>query len=163
MSNINYIPENTAGRQMTSESFLNHDLGVLQLPQLGGLEDLRARVLAILLAYNEAASCADIIAAGNYAGALISICQGIPCILHLEKWCGEKFLKMVLLEGYDALPTDTAKNRYIKDFEILENTHVLGSVTWPANWWLSTGKGQHASPWPWPPRPCTIGMQGAHG
>jgi hypothetical protein len=140
MSNIKYIPENTAERQKFSESFLNHDLGILQLSRLGGLEDRRARVLAILQAYNEAASSADIIAAGNYAGALISIRQGIPCILHLENRCGEKFLKMVLLEGYDALPTDTAKNKYIKDFEILVNTRVLGSLTRPANWRLATGK-----------------------
>jgi hypothetical protein len=71
---------------------------------------------------------------------LISIRQGIPCILHLENWCGEKFLKMVLLEGYNALPTDTAKNKYIKGFEIFVNTRVLGYVTPPANWHLSTGK-----------------------
>jgi hypothetical protein len=47
---------------------------------------------------------------------------------------------MALLEGYDALPTDTLKKRYIKDFEILVNTRVLGSPTQPANWQLSTGK-----------------------
>jgi hypothetical protein len=140
MSNINYIPETVAERRMFSESFLNHDLGVLQLSRLGGLEDRRARVLAILCAYNQVASSTAIIEAGNYAGALISIRQGIPCILHLENRCGEKKLKMVLLEGYDALPTDTAKNQYIKDFEILVNTRILGSVTRPANWRLATGK-----------------------
>jgi hypothetical protein len=133
MSNINYIPQNMAECRMFSESFLNHDLGILQLSRLGGLEDRHACVLSILRAYNEAASCTAIIEAGNYAGALISIRQGIPCILHLENWCGEKFLRMALLEGYDGLSTDTAKNQYIKDFEILVNTR-------PANWCLATGK-----------------------
>jgi RNA-binding protein YlmH len=46
---------------------------------------------------------------------------------------------MVFLEGYDALPTDTLKNKYIKDFESLVHTHVLGHLMPPANWRLSTG------------------------
>jgi hypothetical protein len=66
-------------------------------------------------------SCATLIAAGNYAGAFILIHQGIPCI------------KLVLLEGYDVLPADTAKNKYIKDFETLFNSHVLGTLMQPAS------------------------------
>jgi hypothetical protein len=41
---------------------------------------------------------------------------------------------MVLLEGYDALSTDTLKKQYIKELKILVNTWVLGSLTHPANW-----------------------------
>jgi hypothetical protein len=140
ISNINYIPENSSERRLFSEEFLNHDLGLLQLSRLGGIEDRRARVLAILRTYNEAAACAATVAAGNYTSALISIRQGIPCILHLENRCGEKFLKMVLLEGYDALPTDGAKNKFLKDFETVVNTRVLGTLTRPANWRIATGK-----------------------
>jgi hypothetical protein len=140
MSNINYIPENTSERRMFSEQFLNHDLGLLQLSRLGGLEDRRARVMAILRTYHEAAACAATVAAGDYTSALISIRQGIPCILHLENCCGKKFLKMVLLEGYDALPTDSAKNKFLKEFETLVNTRVLGTLTRPANWRIATGK-----------------------
>jgi hypothetical protein len=51
---------------------------------------------------------------------------------------------MVLLQGYDALPTDTAKNKYIKDisriYQGFVNTRVLGSHMQPANWRLATGK-----------------------
>jgi hypothetical protein len=140
MSNINFLPETPAERREFSEQFINHDLGVLQLSRLGGLEDRRSRVLAILRAYDEAASCRATVEAGNYAGAFISIRQGIPCILHLENRCGEKKLKMVLLEGYDLLPTDAAKNKYLKEFETLVNTRVLGTLTRPANWRLATGK-----------------------
>jgi hypothetical protein len=52
---------------------------------------------------------------------------------------------MVLLEGYDALPTYTAKNKYINDFEILVNACMLGSLTQPANWQLSTSEDKDNS------------------
>jgi hypothetical protein len=38
------------------------------------------------------------------------------------------------------LPTDAAKNKYLKEFETLVNTRVLGTLTRPANWRLATGK-----------------------
>jgi hypothetical protein len=78
--------------------------------------------------------------AGNYAGVYISIRQGVPCILHLENRCGEKFLEMLLFEGYDVLPTDTMKNKFLKDFEEVVNTSVLGSANCRANWRLAVGK-----------------------
>jgi hypothetical protein len=78
--------------------------------------------------------------AGNYAGAYISIRQAVPCILHLENRCREKFIKMILLEGSDALPTDTLKKEYLKEFEHLINTSILGTPARRANWRIATGK-----------------------
>jgi hypothetical protein len=41
---------------------------------------------------------------------------------------------------YNALPTDSAKNKFLKEFESVVDTHVLGTLTRPANWRLATGK-----------------------
>jgi hypothetical protein len=138
MSNINYIAQNTAECQVFSKQFLNHHLGTLQLSCLGGLEDRCAHVLVILQTYDEVASCAATVAAGNHASAFISLCQGIPCILHLGNHCSKKFLKMLLLEGYKALPTNSAKIKFLKDFETLVNSCVLETLTWLANLGEST-------------------------
>jgi hypothetical protein len=140
MQNINYCPLTSNERQRFSEQFLNHDLLVLGLSLMSDMELRRARVRSVLRTYEVALSMARTVEAGNYAGAYISIRQGVPCILHLENRCGEKFLKMLLLEGYDALPTDTLKNQFLKDFEEVVNTSVLGSANRRANWRLAVGK-----------------------
>jgi hypothetical protein len=101
---------------MFSEEYLNHDLALLQLSLMGGTENRQARVHAVLCSYKEAHNYTALLAAGNYTGAFISLHQGVPCILHLENRCGEKFSKMISLEGYDALPTDTLENNFLKDF-----------------------------------------------
>jgi hypothetical protein len=142
MSNVNYLPLMSAERQLFSKDFLNHGLSILQLLLMGGMEERRERVLSrILRTYQHAQALAETIAAGNYyAGAYISICQAVPCILHLKNRCGEKFIKMVLLEGFDVLPTDTLKKMYLIDFEHIVNTGVLGTPARRANWRLATGK-----------------------
>jgi hypothetical protein len=83
---------------------------------------------------------AGTIEAGNYTGAFISIRQAVPCILHLENRCGEKFIKMLLLEGYDAAGTNAAKKRFLKRFETIVNTQILGTVNRRANWRIALGK-----------------------
>ncbi len=37
------------------------------------------------------------------------------------------FIKMIMLEGYDTLPIDTLKNKFLKDFESLFSPRVLGT------------------------------------
>ncbi len=59
-------------------------------------------------------------------GAFISIRQAVPCILHLENRCGEKFLKMLFLEGYDSKTTTTEQAKLLKDLENIVNTQILG-------------------------------------
>jgi hypothetical protein len=140
MSNVNYLPLTSAERRQFSEDFLNHDLGVLQLSLMGGMDERRERIASVLRTYQKAQAMADTLAAGNYAGAYITIRQAVPCILHLENRCGEKFIKMILLEGFDDLPTDSLKKTFMKDFEEIINTQVLGTHARRANWRLATGK-----------------------
>jgi hypothetical protein len=140
VSNINYEPENLLERTRFSEEFLNHDLSVLQLSRMGNIEVRRARVRAVLYSFEEAESMSKTIAEGNYAGAYISIRQAVPCILHLENRCGEKFIKMLLLEGYDKKATDGEKNKFLKEFEDIVNSQVLGTPTRKANWRIATTK-----------------------
>ncbi len=140
MSNINYEPQTSNERRTFSEEYLNHDLALLQLSLMGSTEDRRARVRAVLRSYKEAQNYTASLEAGNYTGAYITLRQGVPCILHLENRCGEKFIKMILLEGYDSLPTDTLKNKFLKNFETLVNTRILGTPVRCANWRLAVGK-----------------------
>jgi hypothetical protein len=140
ISNINFEPENILERNRFSEEFVNHDLSVLRLSRMGNLEVRRARVKAVLHSFEEAESMAKTIAEGNYAGAYISIRQAVPCILHLENRCGEKFIKMLLLEGYDQKQSDEERKHFLRDFEDLVNTQVLGTPTRRANWRIAQGK-----------------------
>jgi hypothetical protein len=134
------LPLTSAERRQFSEEFLNHDLGVLQLSLMGGMDERRDRVASVLRTYQRAQAMSATLAAGNYAGAYITLRQAVPCILHLENRCGEKFIKMILLEGFDALPTDTLKKKFLTDFEEIVNTGVLGTPARRANWRLATGK-----------------------
>jgi hypothetical protein len=138
MGNICFAPENLVERNRFSEEFLNHDLDILQLSRMGSIEVRRERVRAVLRSFAEANAMAKTIAIGNYAGAFITIRQAVPCILHLENRCGEKYLKMLLLEGFDAFKTDADQMRFIRDFEVLVNTGVLGTPIRQANWRLAT-------------------------
>jgi hypothetical protein len=140
VSNIDYVPTSSNERRMFSEQYLNHDLSILQLSLMGSTEDRRTRLKAVLRSYKEAQNMAATLEAGNYTGAYITLRQGVPCILHLENRVGEKKIKMVLLEGYDALPTDTLKTQFLKDFENLVNSRVLGTPIRQANWRISVGK-----------------------
>jgi hypothetical protein len=65
---------------------------------------------------------AGTIAAGNYMGHFISIRQAVPCILHLENRCGEKFIKMLLLEGFHMAGTNAANKKFLKKFKNSVNT-----------------------------------------
>jgi hypothetical protein len=142
IGNICFEPQTRQEQERFSKEFLNHDLGHLQLSRLGSLEVCRQRLLAVLRTFHEAKSMAGTIAAGNYTGAFISIRQAVPCILHLENRCGEKFIKMLLLEGFDAAGTNAAKKQFLKTFENIVNTQVLGTVKRRANWRICLGKDQ---------------------
>jgi hypothetical protein len=138
MGNILFQPENVLERLQFSQEFLNHDLRILGLPLIGNLEARRARLMAVLRTFEEAALLQGTLEHGNYAGAFIGIRQAVPCILHLENRCGEKFLKMLFLEGYDKLPTNKEKKELLINIEKLVNTKVLGTLRRPANWRLAT-------------------------
>jgi hypothetical protein len=140
-SNIAYCPQNQQERKRFSEEFLNHDLRILALPLLGSLEVRRHRLLSVLQSFQEAEVLEGTLDHGNYVGAFIGIRQAVPCILHLENRCGEKFLKMLFLEGYDKnLRTEKEKKQLLKDIKFCVNTQILGTDRRPANWRLATAK-----------------------
>jgi hypothetical protein len=138
MGNILFLPENIQERLRFSQEFVNHDLSILGLPLIGNLEARRARLEAVLRTFDEAELLEGTLEHCNYAGAFIGIRQAVPCILHLENRCGEKFLKMLFLEGYDKLATNKEKKELLSNIEKLVNTRVLGSIRRPANWRLAT-------------------------
>jgi hypothetical protein len=75
------------------------------------------------------------IEASKYPGAFISIRQAIPCILHLENRCGEKMIKMLLLEAYNQEDiTSSEQATLIADFESVINSSVLGTQRRKAHW-----------------------------
>jgi hypothetical protein len=49
-------------------------------------------------------------------------------------------LKMLLLEGFDAAGTNAVKKKFLKTFENIVNTQVLGTVNCRANWRICLGK-----------------------
>jgi hypothetical protein len=79
-------------------------------------------------------------ASAHYVGAFISIRQAVPCILHLENRCGEKFLKMLFLEGYDSKTTGTEQAKLLSDLENIVNSQVLGRPGRKSNWRVATAK-----------------------
>ena len=81
------------------------------------------------------------IGAAAYAGAWILIDQAIPCILHCENRCGEKILKMLLLEGWNFRDGDNpAREKLLRDVTSLVNTNILGTRNRPANWRIVTAE-----------------------
>jgi hypothetical protein len=125
--NIAYVPETREESVLFSDQFVNHDLRELGLPLLCSLELRWHRLLAVLRAFKESEALEGTLAAGaHYVGAFISIWQAVPCILHMENRCGEKFLKMLFLEGYDSKSTTTEQAKLLKDLENIVNTQILG-------------------------------------
>jgi hypothetical protein len=78
---------------------------------------------------------------GDNAGALLLLLlrQVIPCILHCENRCEEKFLKMFLLEIVNHFAGETQlQDEFLKQFEDYVNLNVLGKPWSNKNWRLST-------------------------
>jgi hypothetical protein len=81
------------------------------------------------------------IEASKYPGAFITVQQVIPCILHLENQCGEKIIKLLLLEGYNRENiTRSEQEKLIANFEAVVNSRVLGTAHRKSHWRLNTGK-----------------------
>jgi hypothetical protein len=88
--NIEYNPQ--AGDDTNQFSALiNSDLKVLGLSRIGSLTQRRSRLLDALKAGYRFKECEDAHEAAKYPGAMILVCQAVPCILHLKNCCGERF------------------------------------------------------------------------
>jgi hypothetical protein len=76
---------------------------------------------------------------GDNAGALLLLRQAIPFILHCDNRCGEKFLKMFLLEIFNHFAGETKlQDEFLKQFEDCVNLNILGKPWSKGNWRLST-------------------------
>ena len=140
ISNIDFdLPSNIEKRIFSTN--LNIDLALLKLSTLGNLELRWSRLrsaIEVLLQMKEVESQ---IGAAAYAGAWILIDQAIPCILHCENCCGEKILKMLLLEGWNERDGDNpSREKLLRDVTKLVNTSILGTQNCPANWQIVTAE-----------------------
>jgi hypothetical protein len=125
---------------MFGESFLNHDLEQLGLSIVGTLQTRRERLRSVLEHFYRNDVMGRTIEASKYPGAFITIRQAIPCILHLENRCGEKIIKLLLLEGYNRENiTKAQQDQLILDVEAVVNHRVLGTVHRKSNWRVTTG------------------------
>jgi hypothetical protein len=140
-TNIMFVPRNRGDKQHFGEAFLNHDLQQLGLSIVGTLETRRARLRSVLEHFYSSDVMGRTINASKYPGAFITIRQAIPCQLHLENRCGEKIIKMLLLEAYNRENITTAEQgQLILDFEAIVNTSVLGTPRRKAHWRMNTGR-----------------------
>jgi hypothetical protein len=101
-SNIDYIPESDVEKKEHYLQYLKPDLISLGLPLLGNHTERTKRLrsaLELLTQKKEIQTTLRV--TGENAGALMLLRQAIPCILHCENRCGEKFLKMFLLEIFN--------------------------------------------------------------
>jgi hypothetical protein len=146
-TNIAFVPRNRQEKQLFGEAFLNHDLEQLGLSIVGTLHTRRERLRAVLEHFYSNEVMGRTIEASKYPGAFITIRQAIPCILHLENRCGEKIIKLLLLEGYNRENiTRSEQAKLIVDFESIVNNHVLGTVSRKAHWRMNIGKDKDNQP-----------------
>jgi hypothetical protein len=140
-TNIEYVPRTIAQKEVFGKVFLNHDLQQLGLSIVGTLQTRRERLRSVLEHFYTGDVMGRTIEASKYPGAFITIRQAIPCILHLENRCGEKIIKLLLLEGYNRENiTKSEQDKLILDFEGVVNSRVLGTPRRRSHWRLNTGK-----------------------
>jgi hypothetical protein len=126
-------------KQFSSD--LNRDLATLKLSRIGNFDVRRQRLRQALELLGNLQEIQLQIDAGQYAGAWILIRQAIPCVLHCENRCGEKILKMILLEGWDERDQDnSAREKMLVEVVRVVNTQILGKPKRPANWRIITTK-----------------------
>lgn len=133
ITNIEYKPKGDEGNIFSQ--YVNKDLGVLGLSRLGSLNQRRARLMSALKTTTHYNDCAEGHEAAKYPGAMIFVRQAVPCILHLENRCGEKFMKSLLIETVQlSNKTPTQQKQLIAAIEEIANTRILGTQWRPSNW-----------------------------
>jgi hypothetical protein len=120
---------------------VNKDLKDLKLSRLGSLQQRQTRLLAALKACHRYSDCVAGQEATRYPGAMIMVRQAVPCVLHLENRCGEKFVKTLLIERIQqSNKTDQQQKELIRSVEHVVNTQVLGHPWRPSNWKIPLAK-----------------------
>jgi hypothetical protein len=120
---------------------VNKDLKHLKLSRRGPLVQRRTRLLAALKACHRYNDCLAGQEAARYPGAMIMVRQAVPCVLHLENRCGEKFVKALLIERIQqSNKTNQEEEALIRSVEHVVNTQVLGQPWRPSNWKIPLAK-----------------------
>jgi hypothetical protein len=100
-SNIEYIAGSDRIKKDQYLNFLKPDLILLGLSLMGSHSDRIDQVLTALELMTQKVELETTLkVTGDNATALILLRQAVPCILHCENRCGEKILKMFLLEVF---------------------------------------------------------------
>jgi hypothetical protein len=141
MSNIDYEPKSNGDFHKFLNGFIKPDLRALDISCMGTPQQLQDRLKEVLEFLAEKKELEKTEESANYPGALITIRQAIPCILHCENRVGEKIIKMLLIEGLNARDSNTKEqDTMMWDFEQKVNTSVLGSATRRCNWGIVRAK-----------------------
>jgi hypothetical protein len=156
-SNIDFVPQSDSQKKAHYVNYLKPDLTSLGLSLMGTHAERRNRLrtaLELMTVKVEIETTMRV--TGDDAGALLLLRQAIPCILHCENRCGEKFLKMFLLEIFNHFAGETKlQDQFLTQFEDYVNLNVLGKP-WrkgrKGNWRLTTTQNSNKEK--------TIGDQG---
>jgi hypothetical protein len=141
MSNIEFEPTTLLEQAGFARDFVNHDLEVLKLSRRGNLSERIDRLRVALEHISRMQSMEHVVNGIDFSGAYILIEQAIPCILHTENRIGEKFIKMLLLEGYNRLNGNAAgQKEFLEGFQDIVNHDILGTFWRRSNWQVNTGK-----------------------
>lgn len=145
ITNIEFKPETQAQRIKFLDEYILKDLRTLQLTRLGTFEEKRSRLMEVLVVMEKRKELESSMTAGEYAGAMIMIKQAIPCVLHCENRVGEKIIKTLLIDGYNAKdPDSTAQKQLIIDFKNKVNLNILSDGGRRSCWSMHTEKSNDA-------------------
>lgn len=140
-TNVEYDPKNSREWANFLDNYVVPDLIALGLDSDNGTPDvLRERLQTALEHIAWRSALVEMESACAYPEALAQIYQCVPCIMHLENRCGEKIIKMLLVEGFNERETEADVDRLVKQVERIVNTQILGSPLRPTNWRLIESK-----------------------
>jgi hypothetical protein len=153
-SNIDFVPLSDNQKRDHYLNYLKPDLSRLGLSLMGSHTDRGNRLrTALELMTRKIEIETTMRVTGDDAGALLLLRQAIPCILHCENRCGEKFLKMFLLEIFNHFAGETKmQDQFLMQFEDYVNLNILGKPWRKGNWRLTTTQNSNKEK--------TIGDQG---
>ncbi len=135
ISNIDFEPQTSSERRKFNSEYVNRDLLSLNMSLLGSLEERRERLRTILYQFHVMTDLEQTIHGVDFSGAYILLRQAIPCILHCENRIGEKLLKLLLIDGFNHHNGSKKEQKeFIKGFEKLANSEVLGTMWRHSNW-----------------------------
>jgi hypothetical protein len=133
-TNIEFSPNNHHETNKYSIT-INHNLKVLGLSCLGSLSQQKKRLLTALKECERFKESKETHEASKYTGAMIMVRQAVPCILHLENQCGEKIVKMLLMDTIQlTTKSDQQQLELINRVEQVVNNCILGQPWRPSNW-----------------------------